>query len=53
MDILAKIRDFVKQHFNDIIMFVIIASLVMLAFAAGFISAKYAERQPIRIEKLN
>jgi len=47
---LAEIKDFVKAHFNDILLFIIIVLLIMLAFAAGYITAKYQSKEPIRIE---
>ena len=40
-DILTKISAFVKSHFNDIMLFIIVALLILLAFAAGYITAKY------------
>lgn len=46
---LSEIRDFVKAHFNDIILFVIVVLLLMLAFASGYIVAKYQAKQPIEI----
>ena len=46
---LAKIKDFVKPHFNDIILFIVIVLLVMLAFASGYITAKYQSKEPIQI----
>ena len=46
---LAEIRDFVKGHFNDIIIFIIVTLLVLLAFAAGYITAKYQSKEPIQI----
>ena len=46
---LSEIRDFVKAHFNDIMLFVIVALLIMLAFAAGYITAKYYSKTPIQI----
>jgi len=48
---LAKIRDFVKSHFSDIMIFIIVALLVMLAFAFGYIMAKYQFKEPIQILK--
>jgi len=47
---LAEIRGFVKDRFYDIILFIIVVLLVMLAFAAGYISAKYQTKSPIIIE---
>jgi len=46
---IAKIKDFVKAHFYDIILFIIVALLMMASFAAGFITAKYGSKEPIKI----
>jgi len=46
---LSKIKNFVKAHLNDIILVIIVALLVLLSFAAGFIIAKYQQKQPIKI----
>jgi hypothetical protein len=48
---IAKIKDFVKAHFNDIIIFVIVALLIMLSFAIGYITAKSESKEPIKIEQ--
>lgn len=48
--ILSKIIDYVKSHFNDIMLFIIVVLLVLLAYAAGYITAKYQAKQPIQIE---
>ena len=48
---LTKISEFVKGHFYDIILFIIVALLVMLSFALGYISAKYGSKEPIIIEQ--
>jgi len=50
MNILAKIKDFVNLHFNDIILAVIVCLLTLFSFAAGYIAAKYTEKQPIIIQ---
>lgn len=47
--IIAKISNLVKAHFNDIILFIIIALLILFSFACGFIMAKYQQKQPISI----
>ena len=49
MDILTKIPTFVKSHFNDIMLFIIVILLVLLAFAAGYITAKYQLKVPLQI----
>jgi len=46
---LSEIREFVKARFYDIILFIIIALLILLAFAAGYITAKYQSKEPIKI----
>ncbi|MCX6720437.1 MAG: hypothetical protein NTW11_01380 [Candidatus Staskawiczbacteria bacterium] len=48
---LSEIRDFVKVHFSDIMLFIIVVLLVMLAFATGYITAKYQIKTPITIEQ--
>ena len=48
--ILAKIFAFVKSHFSDIMLFIIIVLLVLLSFAIGYITAKYGLRENIKIE---
>ena len=49
MIILTKISDFVKGHFNDIILFIIVALLIMLAFASGYILGKQQLKTPIQV----
>ena len=51
--ILSKILSFVKSHFNDIMIFIIVALLILLSFAIGYITAKYQAKQPIQIEYKN
>ena len=46
---IKEAHNFIKTHFNDIILFIIVALLVMLAFAIGFITAKYQFKEPIQI----
>ena len=46
---LAEIIDFVKAHFYDILLFIIVVLLVMLAFAGGYIIAKQQIKTPIQI----
>jgi len=46
---LAEIKEFVKAHFTDIMLFIIIVLLVMLAFAAGFLIAKQEYKEPLKI----
>lgn len=50
---LSKIKDFVKGRFHDIMLFMIVALLIMLAFSAGFIVAKYQSKTPITITNSN
>ena len=50
---LSKIRDFVKDKLYDIMLFIIIVLLLMLAFAAGYITAKYQSKNPIQIQQTN
>jgi len=52
-NILAKIIDFVKAKFSDIMLFIIVVLLLMLAFAVGYITAKYQQKEPITITNVN
>jgi len=47
---ISKIRDFVKEQFHNIMLFIIIVLLIMLAFATGYIAAKYQSKEPIKVE---
>lgn len=46
---LAEIKEFVKAHFSDIMLFIIIVLLVLFAFASGYITAKYQLKEPVQI----
>jgi hypothetical protein len=46
---LTKISEFVKDHINDIILFVTVALLVMLSFAVGYIASKSQLKTPIQV----
>jgi hypothetical protein len=46
---LSEIREFVKARFYDIMLFIIVALLILLAFAAGYITAKYQLKGPIKV----
>lgn len=49
MIMLSEIKEFVKVHFSNIMLFIIIVLLVMLAFSAGFLVAKYQFKEPLKI----
>jgi len=51
-DILAKIDTFVKSQFNNIMLFIIVSLLILFAFGAGYITAKYQAKTPIQIENI-
>ena len=48
---LTKITQFVKSYQADIILVIGVILISLLSFAAGFITAKQQEKQPLRIEK--
>jgi hypothetical protein len=52
---LSKIKEFVKNHQSDIMIFIIVVLLSLLSFALGFILAKKSElkKEPLRIEYEN
>lgn len=47
---IARISNFVKAHFNDIILIIVVALLILLSFASGFLIAKEQSKEPIQIE---
>jgi len=52
-EIAKFVKDFYNRNFRDIMLFMIVCLLLMLAFATGYIAAKTQQIEPIRIEKLN
>ena len=48
---LSQLKTFVKTHFNDIMLVIVVVLLCLLSFAVGFLSAKYQEKEPIQIEQ--
>ena len=47
---LAKIKNLVKSHQDDIILLIGVILISLLSFAVGYIVAKQQEKEPIRIE---
>jgi len=47
---LSEIKGFVKGKFYDIMLVVIVVLLLLLAFAVGYITAKYQSKEPIQIQ---
>ncbi|MBU2540003.1 hypothetical protein KJ786_02485 [Patescibacteria group bacterium] len=45
---LSNITEFVKKYQKDIILIIIIVLLFLFSFAAGFITAKYQNKEPIQ-----
>lgn len=50
---LSTIRLKIKKYKNDIILIVIVFLLILLAFALGYVTAEYQEKEPIRFEMTN
>jgi len=48
---LSKIKNFVKDHQNDIILVIGVILISLLSFAMGYIVAKQQEKEPIRLEQ--
>ena len=46
---LAEIKDFVKVHLNDTMLFIIVMLLFLFAFAAGYITARHQIKEPLQI----
>lgn len=47
---LTKFKDFVKNNLNEILVVVAVILISLFSFAAGYLTAKYQEKEPIRIE---
>jgi len=48
---IKETHNFIKVHFSDIILFIIVALLIMLSFAIGYIAGKTSSKTPIQIEQ--
>ena len=48
-----KIKVFVKEHLDDIVLLVGVILISLLSFAVGFIVAKQQDKEPLRIEMIN
>jgi hypothetical protein len=48
-----KLKDFLKNHQNDIILLVGVVLISLLSFAMGYIVAKQQAKEPIQIENSN
>ncbi|MFA7142061.1 MAG: hypothetical protein WC157_02035 [Candidatus Paceibacterota bacterium] len=53
MQILAKIRNFVKNYEKEIVLFLAVFLISLLSFILGYIFAKENLKDPIKIEKIN
>lgn len=47
---LARIKDFVKAHLDDIILLIGVILISLFSFAMGYITAKQQKKEPIKIE---
>lgn len=50
MDMLTKVRPFVKDHLDDIILALMVALVSLFSFALGYLTAQQQKSEPIRIE---
>lgn len=50
---LSQLKTFVKIHFSDIILVIVVVLLCLLSFAVGFLSARHQEKEPIKFEMNN
>ena len=46
---LSRIKEFVKEHLDDIILLIGVILISLLSFAVGYITAKQQEKEPIRV----
>ena len=51
MIILARIKEFVKEHEVDLILGIGVLLISLLSFAIGYLTAKEQLKEPIRIEQ--
>jgi hypothetical protein len=49
MEIITRIKSFVKDNLDDIILAITIILISLLAFSVGFIMAKYQEKLPLQL----
>ena len=47
---LAKLKNFVKNNLNEILVLATVILISLFSFAAGYLTAKYQEKESIRIE---
>jgi CHASE1-domain containing sensor protein len=45
-----KAKSFIDRHLDDIILLIGVILISLLSFAAGFISARQQEKEPIKLE---
>lgn len=49
---LAKIKEFVKSHQEDIVLVIGVILISLLCFAAGYITASLQQKEPLIIEQV-
>lgn len=47
---LSKFKDFVKNNLNEILVIAAVILVSLFSFAAGYLTARYQEKESIRIE---
>ncbi len=50
---IARIKNFVKEHESDIILFIAVVLLTLLAFALGYIVARVGETLNLEISSIS
>lgn len=48
---LAKIKEFVKTHLDDIVLVIGVVLISLLSFAIGYVVAKQEGKKPLQIEQ--
>jgi NADH:ubiquinone oxidoreductase subunit 3 (subunit A) len=48
--VLEKIKEFIKEHWEEMILVIGVILISLLSFAIGYITAKEEQKQPIEIE---
>ena len=52
MIMLTKLKTFVKEHAQNIVLAAMVVLISLLSFAVGYLTAQYQQKETIRIESL-
>jgi len=49
-DTFSHIKEFIKKHQNDIMLFIVVFLISLLCFALGYLWANQQEKEPLRFD---